>query len=115
MKFFRLILVKLGVISKPIYTSRFYITHPSDKAIKNGEIAVVRDGKLLKWCRFRCPCGCEEIILLSLGQSRSPRWQVNIDWLERPTLSPSVRRLDGCKSHFWVKGGKIDWCSDYSN
>ncbi|WP_366931770.1 DUF6527 family protein [Paraburkholderia xenovorans] len=26
------------------------------------------------------------------------------------TLAPSVDRTVGCKSHFFVRGGRIQWC-----
>jgi len=110
MNLLRLFLTWLRVIPKPSFSARFVTAHPSDAAVKNGQVWIVRDGKLLKWSRLRCPCGCGDVILLSLSASRSPKWQVSVDWLERPTLDPSVRRLEGCESHFWIRGGKVDWC-----
>ncbi|MDM9644782.1 DUF6527 family protein [Rhizobium sp. S163] len=29
---------------------------------------------------------------------------------DRPTLHPSVWRNSGCRSHFWVRRGRIAWC-----
>ena len=34
---------------------------------------------------------------------RRPRWTVAADWLGRPTIDPSVRKLDGLYAHFWIK------------
>lgn len=110
MNFLRVLLVWLRIVPTPTFSVRFVSSHPSENAVKNGQVWIVQDGKLLKWCRLRCPCGCDEIILLSLSSSRGPRWQVSVDWLGRPSLSPSVRKLDGCESHFWVRGGRVDWC-----
>jgi hypothetical protein len=50
--------------------------------------------------------------MLSLATARRPHWQVKIDWLDRPTIVPSVWQTDGCFSHFWVKAGRIDWVKD---
>lgn len=110
MNFLRFLLGWLRIISKQGFSTKFVSSHPSNDAVKNDQIWIIRDRKLMKWGRLRCPCGCEEIILLSLSSSRSPRWQVSLDWLGRPSISPSVRRLDGCRSHFWIRSGKVDWC-----
>lgn len=65
-----------------------------------------------KWAVFRCPKHEDEIIQLSLMQNRRPRWSITLDFLDRPTIHPSVRQLDGAYAHFWVKSGAIDWCAD---
>ncbi|MGO7271416.1 DUF6527 family protein [Rhizobium ruizarguesonis] len=56
-----------------------------------------------------CPCGCGERIELMVLEEARPRWDVAIDDAGRPTLHPSVWRKTGCRSHFWVKGGRILW------
>lgn len=58
---------------------------------------------------FQCPCGCGDVIELVLLPNVKPRWDIYIDWRGRPTLSPSVWKTTGCRSHFWVKDGKIKW------
>ncbi len=58
---------------------------------------------------FRCPCGCGDVIELLLLPDVKPRWDIKIDFRNRPTLSPSVWKTTGCRSHFWVRSGKILW------
>jgi hypothetical protein len=65
-----------------------------------------------KWAYLRCPCGCGEVIMLSLANSRGPRWNVKVYWFGRPTIEPSVRQTTGCYSHFWIRGGLVDWRPD---
>jgi len=65
-----------------------------------------------KWACLRCPGGCGEILLLSLNPTGRPRWTAAIDWLGRPTVQPSVKQLDGCRCHFWIRCGMVEWCSD---
>ncbi|MCW3783225.1 DUF6527 family protein [Defluviimonas salinarum] len=72
---------------------------------------VVRDG-VDKWACFLCPGGCGEVLKLSLSRNRRPRWKVNIDWLARPTAAPSVRQLNECRCHFWIRKGRVEWCRD---
>ena len=57
-----------------------------------------------------CPCGCGEVLQMSLLQDARPRWTVSVDSKGVPSLSPSVWRKVGCKSHFFLVGGRIQWC-----
>lgn len=60
---------------------------------------------------FVCPCGCDQRIALNLLH-RSDRdiWTVQSDIRGRVTLHPSVWRQVGCRSHFIMRSGKINWC-----
>jgi hypothetical protein len=58
-----------------------------------------------------CPCGCGSVIQLSLLETDSPRWRLSVDRKGIPTLAPSVYRTQGCKSHFFLRAGRIDWCN----
>ncbi|WP_423773955.1 DUF6527 family protein [Aquipseudomonas alcaligenes] len=57
-----------------------------------------------------CPCGCGDLVQLSLASSGHPRW--NLDWGAQGAVSlhPSVHRTAGCRSHFFLKQGKVIWC-----
>lgn len=57
-----------------------------------------------------CPCGCEEFIELVL-EGEHPRWKLFISEADSPSLSPSVYRSIGCRSHFFLEHGTIYWCS----
>lgn len=59
---------------------------------------------------FRCPCGCGAALELMLLPGVNPRWDMVVDARGRPTLSPSIWRNEGCRSHFWVRDGKVVWC-----
>lgn len=63
------------------------------------------------WCvGMRCPCGCGHAIELLVIPEAKPRWDVSVDKMERPSLSPSVWLRTGCHSHFWLRSGRIRWC-----
>lgn len=57
---------------------------------------------------YYCPCGCGELTTLRVvRQDKEPNdgtwlWDGN---LERPTLSPSIRHLNGCKFHGHLQAG----------
>ncbi|UYV12372.1 MAG: DUF6527 family protein [Phycisphaera sp.] len=60
---------------------------------------------------MRCPCGCGADIHLSTVGGR-PRWSVRTEEDDTVTLSPSVWRKAGCKSHFFLRRGMIQWCAE---
>jgi hypothetical protein len=58
-----------------------------------------------------CPCGCGHLIQLSLLQADSPHWSLQSDRDGEVSISPSGWRSLGCEAHFFVRGGRIIWCS----
>lgn len=63
------------------------------------------------WCvGLKCPCGCGYIVELPIINEANPRWDFQINPKNKISLYPSVSLNKGCKSHFWVKEGKIIWC-----
>ena len=59
---------------------------------------------------MRCPCGCGDTIELMILREARPRWDISVNEAGRPSLHPSVWRKSGCRSHFWVREGRILWC-----
>lgn len=59
---------------------------------------------------MRCPCGCGQRLEMMLLKGVKPRWSASVDCRGHVTLHPSVWLQKGCKSHFWVRSGKIVWC-----
>ncbi len=108
----RQLLVLVGIIPRPNVLARIVSRHPAPQQLVAELLAVVVDSGHAKWACLRCPCGCGDKIQLSLNPTRRPRWAVRIDWLGRPSVEPSIHQLDGCRSHFWIRGGRIIWCKD---
>jgi hypothetical protein len=80
------------------------------KDAKPNSIYLVGEGSHIWFSVFLCPCGCGDLVQLSLLPDDSPRWQVASNADGSVTLSPSVWRTKGCKSHFFVRRGLIVWC-----
>jgi hypothetical protein len=59
---------------------------------------------------FLCPCGCGDLIQLSLLGYDSPSWTLTLARGGFATLAPSVWRTKGCCSHFFVRRGRVIWC-----
>jgi len=108
----RNVAVGLGFIRRPDLIGLLVADHPVPAAMQSGVIYIVGGPGYQKWAVFRCPRYEDEIIQLSLMANRRPRWTVTTDFIGRPTIHPSVRQLDGSFAHFWVKGGRVEWCAD---
>lgn len=106
------VLYRIGVMRRSDLLVHVQPTHPTPEQLQPGKLIVIRDGDFEKAACFRCPGGCGEKIVLNLSQRRSPRWTVAWNWRLEPTVSPSVRQLNECQCHFWIKDGMIDWCLD---
>ena len=58
---------------------------------------------------FICPCGCRETIALSLIADDRPSWRVRQHRNGTVSLLPSVWRIKGCHSHFFLPDSHIVW------
>ncbi len=72
------------------------------------------EGEYLWAAAMLCPCGCKEVIQLNLLKTVRPRWSAQEHKDGSVTLRPSIWRQKGCRSHFFVRNGRIDWCHGYS-
>lgn len=108
----RNVAVGLGFIRSPDLIGQLVSDHPAPAAMQPGVIYIVGGAGYQKWAVFRCPRYEDEIIQLSLMPNRQPCWTIRTDLIGRPTIDPSVRQLDGSFAHFWVKGGRVAWCTD---
>jgi hypothetical protein len=73
-------------------------------------VYLVGEGEYLWFVAFLCPCGCEELVQLNLLPDARPRWTVVRNSNGTVTISPSVWRVAGCRSHFFLRAGLIEWC-----
>jgi hypothetical protein len=83
--------------------------NPDIEKIERNKITIVGGHDYAKWAYLRCPCGCNEVIMLSLNKKSRPNWSIKVDLFGRPTLNPSINKLTGCHSHFWIKKGNVLW------
>lgn len=77
--------------------------------LRENKVYLVGDEGFVWQAAFSCPCGCGESIQLSLLERDRPRWRAHVDQAGRVTLAPSIWRQKGCRSHFFVRNGKIIW------
>lgn len=75
---------------------------------RRGVVLLKDDGE--NWAvGFKCPCGCGENIQLLIPDYMAPSWQLVIHSNNDITLNPSVWMTEGCRSHFWIRKGKVVW------
>ena len=59
----------------------------------------------------RCICGCQNLVYTPLGPAE---WEFIVE-NDRPTLLPSIGSWNlACRSHYWIRGGRIIWAADWS-
>lgn len=56
-----------------------------------------------------CPCGCREVIQLSLIKDDKPHWSAYLDRSGTITFHPSIWRTKGCRSHFFIRDSVVIW------
>lgn len=73
------------------------------------DLLLLREGGEAWSILMRCPCRCGQPVELPLIHEASPRWSLQVDKEGHPTLAPSIWRREGCRAHFFVRGGKVVW------
>src|ERR1043166_8373820 len=72
-------------------------------------VYIVGEGEHLWYVAMLCPCRCGETLHMNLMPHSRPRWEVIRNQDGTVTLHPSVWRLTGCGSHFFVRLSQIMW------
>lgn len=63
-----------------------------------------------RWCAaLLCPCGCGQVIQLNLLKAVRPCWSVTEHGDGSVSIEPSVWRQKGCRSHFFLRHGRVEW------
>lgn len=91
------------------YTVRLLDDFPD--VILPNEFYVIGSSCHPQYAAFQCPCGCGRTVELNLNRASSPVWRLRWHLFGTVSLSPSVWRKDGCKSHFFLKKSRIYWCN----
>jgi len=90
-----------------LYSYQFVDDVP-DK-LKSGTAYLVSNQGYVWQCVMLCPCGCNQILYTNLMEEYHPYWKYMLKG-KTISLRPSIDRLVGCRSHFFLTDGKIIWC-----
>ena len=94
---------------RPRYRVLFVEEFPDD--LVNDAVYLAGDVAAPWAAAFLCPCGCREVVSLSLIKRDKPSWRATISSANRVTLSPSIWRVKACKSHFFIRDGRVIWAT----
>jgi hypothetical protein len=75
------------------------------------DVYVLGEGQYRWFVGMMCPCGCGETVQMSLLKDAKPRWSLVEHTDGTISLHPSVWRKIGCRSHFFLRHGVIQWCN----
>lgn len=79
------------------------------------DVYVLGEGQNLWFVAMMCPCGCKETLQMSLLNDAKPKWSLIQHSDSTISLQPSVWRKIGCRSHFFLRHGLIQWCPESHN
>jgi hypothetical protein len=95
------------IIFSPTY--RFVIVDDTATVILERTIFILKEDIVADSIAFKCPCGCKEDIYLNLLPDADPCWTWSGLSARKISIYPSVWRRVGCKSHFFIRDGKVIW------
>lgn len=106
-RFFVSFLIWLGLLRRPQFLCVDVADEPRLADLVAGKVFREVRGGYAKWAHLKCP-KCGEMI--SLGISNKGPWKLEVDWLGRPDINPSIWQTGSCGAHFFIRSGRIDWC-----
>ena len=102
---------KSQTVDIKVDNKKFVVLNAEDvpTSISDNTIFIIQDGNEPELLAFKCPCGCNENILLNLLKDAKPQWRFRINHNDMINIYPSIWRKRGCKSHFFIKNGIVEW------
>lgn len=82
------------------------------RRVRRGIVFLVVEDGIEEFLALRCPCGCGETICLNLLPDERPRWSLCRHKGDSFSVHPSIWRTTGCRSHFFIRSGRIVWSRD---
>jgi hypothetical protein len=77
--------------------------------VEDGIIYIIGENGY-KWAAaFKCPCGCMSVIQLNLLTGGKNCWNIEFNKSNEVSIKPSINRIRGCRSHFFIINGKVRW------
>ena len=93
--------------TRPVYRVRRVSDLPD--RLENGDVYVIGDGEYDWSAAMLCPCGCGNVLEMNLLSDAKPVWSITVGPDQSVTLHPSVWKKTGCRSHFFLRNGKVNW------
>jgi hypothetical protein len=99
------------ILREPKWQRVHLVKHVDDEPEKcdAGILYVIEDTGRPWAAAMACPCGCGQALHMNLIPDTKPVWNLKHESNGTPTLAPSVWRQEGCRSHFFLRRGRIVW------
>ncbi len=94
---------------KPVRFKTEHVEELPDQ-LEPATIYIAGEGAHLWFVAMICPCGCGETLHMNLQADTRPRWAVALNANDTVSLTPSVWRKVGCRSHFFFRESEVFWC-----
>ena len=101
--------IKYWLFKSPIPSLAYHVTEEPE-VFQKKIIYLVGEAGNNWYIGFLCPCDCGEVIQLSTLITDKPKWSFVKHRNNTITIKPSIWRTSGCKSHFFIRKGLVDWC-----
>lgn len=102
-------LFRLPWMRRPKWLATVADSRPSDDALRPDLVILEIREDYLKWAHLICPtCGDH----IELPMAGCEKWTVKVDWLRRPTFSPSIWERATCGAHFFIRRGEPFWSTE---
>ena len=79
------------------------------KKLKQRTIYLIANDGYIWQAVMLCPCGCDVKLYINFINEQSPYWSYSIDENKNISLHPSINRKVECKSHFFIRRGRVLW------
>ncbi len=77
--------------------------------LKRYEIYIIGSKECYWQIVMLCPCGCKTVLHINLLNDYKPSWIYEMNSRQAITIHPSIHRKVDCKSHFFIREGKVVW------
>ncbi len=101
--------LRLCKLVVPPYTT-LVIEEVLPKQLKRRTLYIVQEDGFQEQAVMICPCGCRSTLHMNLLPDERPCWRVTRHADGTASLHPSVWRKRDCRSHFWFRHGRVEWC-----
>lgn len=106
------LLWRIWIWIRCLFSTRFQTKIVRDhlpNSLARHTIYLVEEDGYREQAALLCPCGCGHVIQLNLLTDERPCWTATTHADGTVSLHPSVWGKKGCRSHFWIRRGKVQW------
>lgn len=86
----------------------------ANDALAKADVLVLVVRGVPRTLKMRCPCGCSDLLTIPIDPALETYWNLAKSSDGTVSLSPSVWRESGCRSHFILWNNAVFMCSRWA-